>query len=576
MAVDLAIGAVAVLTVGAPMFFTRAGYSEDFTNSLWLIWEAGHHFGHSLWPSFFLNVEASGTIDGIFNPEFAFYGGPLFTIAGALSALLFDHAAIAYALVTAAGLAGAYGGCFWLARQCGVRGLLAHVPAVVMLTGAYYVTDLYGRGAWSEFMAVSSIPLVLASATHLARASRWRVWPVLALILATIVFTGSHNITLEWGVLVFGIGAMCLLAAYRPASLSWRRLLGVGALMLLSAGVNGWFLLPDLAYAGRTQIANASFNWSYTSAFDAPGVILDPLREVPSSSSTPALFVQAPVWFMLWAAIVGVASWRRPVMARLHCAWVIAALGILAMLGLLMFRWPLQHMPAALQDIQFPYRLSAYVLLLSVAFVTVAVLVLQRLAAEPGRVGGALRPLRALLVAVTLISVGLCVWQLWVPSTTQTEWYRKRDEALVPVTEVPTTWYSGPDYADNSLPLVPVVDNRVIYINPRLVNAAGNRVSVDIDVPPGPQPIATNILGGPYLVDVSGLRVVGRTADHQLSVVRIHGSSGKVRVVVSTRTSRAVVLGRAITVASTIALLALLGWLLASSWRARRARTSGR
>ena len=79
------MAAAVVLTVGAPMFFTHDGFSQDFTNALWLIWVAGHHFGHSLWPTYFLNVNASGTITGVFYPEYAFYGGPLYTATGALS-----------------------------------------------------------------------------------------------------------------------------------------------------------------------------------------------------------------------------------------------------------------------------------------------------------------------------------------------------------------------------------------------------------------------------------------------------------------------------------------------------------
>jgi hypothetical protein len=569
--VGLLVAATAILTVGGPMFFTRGGYSEDFTNTLWLIWVAGHHFGHSLWPSFFLNADASGTINGIFNPEFAFYGGPLYTAAGALSALLFNHAAIAYALITAVALSGAYGGCWWLARQCGVRGLLAHVPAIVMLSGAYYVTDLYGRGAWSEFVAVSSIPMVLAAAGELVR-RRWCVWSVLLFVVATCVFTGSHNITLEWGVLVIAVVGGALLAAYQPSGIARRRVLGLGILALLTAGINAWFLLPDITYAGRTQIGSSAFNWSYTSAFDTVGVLFDPLREVPSSSSTPALFVQAPVWFLLWALIVGVVLWRGQAMARLRRAWTVVGLGIVVVLALLLFESPWRHMPHLLLDIQFTYRLDAYVLLLSVAFVTVAVLALQRLGRQPGHSVRALRSLAALLALALAVSVGLCVWQLWEPNTAQSQWYKYRDEALAAVTSVPKTWYSGPDYADNSLPLVPVVGKRVINIDAKEVDVAGNKVSTEVNAPPGPQPIATNILGGPYLVDVSGLRVVGRTADHQLAVVRIHGTSGKVHVVIGTRTSRAVVLGRVITIVCVLAILALLGWLSVRGFIKRRRR----
>jgi len=574
--VDLLLGAVAVLVVGGPMFFTRGGYSEDFTNTLWLIWVAGHHFGHSLWPSFFLNVDAAGGINGIFNPEFAFYGGPLFTTTGALSALLFNHATIAYALVTAAALCAAYGGCWWLARQCGLRGVLAHVPAIVMLTGSYYVTDLYGRGAWSEFVAVSSIPLVIASVCDLLRARRWRVLSVVLLVVSVVAFTGSHNITLEWGVLVSVVVAACMFLAYRPLGVPWRRVLGVASLMLVAAGVNGWFLAPDIAYASRTLIASSPFNWSYTSFFETPGVLFYPLREVPVQSSTPALFVQAPVWFLAWALIAAAWLWRDAAMAGLRRAFTVVGVGMCIVLVLLLFEWPWEHLPHQLQDVQFPYRLNAYVLLLSVGLVIIGALALQRLGARHARSQGALWSIRTLLVQAVVFSVILCVWQLWAPNTAQTNWYRKRDEALVSVTTVPTTWYAPPDYSDNSLPLVAVASNRVIYIDARQLNAAGDGVSADIDVPSGPGPIATNILGGPYLVDVSGLRVVGRTADNQLAVERLHPGSGKVHVVIGTRLSRAVVLGRVLTVASVIAILALLGWIATdapSRWPLRAARS---
>jgi len=568
---DLLVAAVVVLTVGAPMFFTHDGFSQDFTNALWLIWVAGHHFGHSLWPSYFLNINAPGTVTGIFYPEYAFYGGPLYTAAGALSALLFNHATIAYAAVTAAAMSAAYGGCWWLARQCGVRGMLAHVPPVVLLTSSYYSTDLYGRGAWAEFIAVSSIPLVVASAADLLRGPRWRVPSVLMLVVSVLIFTGSHNITLEWGAIVLVAVTACMFLAYRPLSLSWRRVIGVGCLVLVSAGINAWFLIPDVAYAGRTLVGAEGFNWSNAASyFDTPGVLLNPLRLVPSQSSTPALYVQVPVWFMLWGLIAGVWLWRDPAMERLRRAWVLAAAGIIIVLCLMFFQWPWEHMPHALQEIQFPYRLGSYVTLLSVGFLIVGVLAVQRLATRAERSVGALWSIRTLLVEAVVVSLILCVWQLWVPNTHQSSYYKVRGYALASLTNTPITWGPPSDYADNSLPVVSVPANRSLSIDAHLLGAAGNRVSADIAAPPGLQPIATNIVGGTYLVNVSGLRVIGRTTSNQLVVSRLHAGAGKVHVVLGTRSSRAVVLGRAISAISALAVLLLLGWLVAKGWRARR------
>jgi hypothetical protein len=571
--IDLLVAGAVVLTVGAPMFFTDNGFSQDFTNDLWLIWVAGHHFGHTLWPSYFLNVNPPAPNAGVFNPEFAFYGGPVFTAAGALSALLFDHAIVAYALVTALALAAAYGGCWWLARQCGVRGLLTHVPPTVLLTSAYYVTDLYGRGAWAEFMAVSSIPPMVASAVHLVRAPRWRVSSALALVASVFVFTGAHNITLEWGSIVLTALALALFAAYRPSWLPWRRVLAVGCLGLVSAGVNGWFLLPDIVYANRTLISGAGFDWAGSSGFDKLDVVLNPLRMVPSQSSTPALYIQAPVWFMVWGLIVGMWLWRDAAMARLRRAWAIVVVGVAVVLWLMLFEWPWEHVPSALQDIQFPYRLASYVTLLSVGIVIVAALAMQRLAARSQSSVGRLWSLRTLLVQAIVVSVLLCLWQLWVPNTHQSSYYAVRGRALKSLTEPPKTWGSGPDYSDRWLLSTSVPANRSLTIDAGAVDAAGNHASVVLAAPPGPGPIATNILAGPYLVDVRGVNVVGHSPSG-LVVTRLHGSTGKVRLVLSTQSSRAVTLGRAITVASVLAALLLLGWLAIYGSRGRRARST--
>jgi hypothetical protein len=50
-----------------------------------------------------------------------------------------------------------------LGRQFGLRGLIAHAPTLAVVTSAYYITDLYGRGAWTEFIALSAMAAVRAS-----------------------------------------------------------------------------------------------------------------------------------------------------------------------------------------------------------------------------------------------------------------------------------------------------------------------------------------------------------------------------------------------------------------------------
>ena len=76
--------------------------------------------------------------------------------------------------------------------------------------------------------------------------------------------------------------------------------------------------------------------------------------------------------------------------------------------------------------------------------------------------------------------------------------------------------------------------------------------------PPGLQPFATNIAGGPYLVHVGGgVRVVGRTAEGYLVLQRTTAGSQPVPVELSAELSAPVVLGRITTAASAALLLAL-------------------
>src|SRR5262249_59595801 len=101
---------------------------------------------------------------------------------------------------------------------------------------------------------VSMWPLVLAASLRLVRAG-WRFWPAACLVAASVVFSGSHNITLLWGstLAVLALGVYWL-ASGRPRELPWRRIAATAALIALGVGLSGWFLLPALRYAHPTMI----------------------------------------------------------------------------------------------------------------------------------------------------------------------------------------------------------------------------------------------------------------------------------------------------------------------------------
>ena len=263
--VDVAIAeALVVLLIASPLLLTSDGFAPDFTNVMWLAGYRQDAIAAHLHPTLFLQTQQGG----VFGPLFAFYGGTLFALTGALAVILGGSTNLAFTLMTLAAIAAAYGGLFWLARQLGVRGALTHAPAIVFVTSAYYVTDLYGRGAWAEFMAVSALPLLLAASLRLVR-GRWRAGPIACLVAASVVFSGSHNITLLWGsTLTAGALVIYWLLSGRSRELPWRRMLSVAGLIALGVGLNGWFLLPDLSYAHDTIISARDAAWSEAGIFN--------------------------------------------------------------------------------------------------------------------------------------------------------------------------------------------------------------------------------------------------------------------------------------------------------------------
>lgn len=561
LGLDVFATTVIVLVVVAPLLFTDSGFALDFTNHLWLVWAASKALVQAGHPSYFINAKDIG----VFYPFFAFYGGTLYAITGAIAELTGDPVS-AFVGVTVLAVAGSYAGMLWLGRELGLRGWTAHAPALVVVTSAYYITNLYGRAAWPEFMATAALSPLIASGLHLARAKTWRAWPVLVFVVSTVIFTGSHNITLIWGSTMV---ALALLIAWlvfgAPRRLPYRRLAQVGGLGVVAVLVNAWFLLPDIAYAkdvvigGRQPPSLATF-------FNTPDVLLYPLRLVPSLSTTPALYVQAPDWFLAWGLVAGaLLLWGRPASRRLRRAWIGVAVLVVLVLGMIMVKPFLNAVPFPYDEIQFGYRLGSYLFYAVAVLVLVGALALARATSTRSQL--TVRGLRFALIGVCAISLGLCVWQLWVPNTLMLTSYKDRGEALVSANTLPRSWYDAKSYRDVKAPQVAASLERLLIIDPRWVR--GDRFDALLEVPPGSGPIQTNISAGGYFVHISGLERVGRGYSDDVVVRRIHGGSGPVHVVVETTHSLTIGLARALSILAILAILAILVVLLIRDVRSR-------
>ncbi len=555
---------VAVLVIASPELFTSNGFALDFTNHLWLVGVQERSIAAHLSPTYFTSTQA----DGVFYPFFMFYGGTLYVIGGALAALLAGQIVVSYVVLSLAAITAAYGGMLWLARQLGVRTWYAHAPALTFTTSAYYVTNIYGRGAWPEFIATSMIPLIYAAGWRLLTEERPRMRTATLFVIACLVFSGSHNITLVLGVVASGLTLGLLLLAQGTAILpAARRLLRALGLLLVAVAVNAWFLLPDISFAARTQVGMAS-ETAGAPFLDAPGLLFDPGRHVPMASGTPGLFVQLPVEFLAWALLVALVLGRRARL-RLQIAGVVLCI-VMAMMLVAITSIPVwDALPKAIRDAQFPYRVNTYVVLLIAALVLVGALI-----CEEAGLGRRVRVMRAGLLFATLFSVAICVWQLWVPNVDFKPSYRDVNRVFVSAHVVPRTWYSGTDYADASLNVLLSDPDRVLNLPATAMTS--DRVTLRVDPPSGFAPIISNVTGGPYVVSLTGgLREVGRTLGGQMVLERRpEHRTGPVSVTLRPAGGR-VSEGRIVTFAALAVLAALFIASLrrrVGAWQARHVR----
>lgn len=560
------LGACVIAVLIAPMVLTGSTFGGDWPGHLWLVDMQARNIEYLGYPSLFVQ-----STFGAFEPWYAFYGGTLYSLTGGAAVLIGGHVLVAYVASFAGAMAMAYGGFTWLAKQVGVRGWWAHVCGLMFVTSAYYLADVYARGAWPETVATSSLPLLVASGVALLRSERWRVGPVAAFVLSAILFTGSHNITLLYGSVFLVLLALAVLAAFgRRALPPRRRMLQVAGLALLSLGVNLWFLLPDVAYEGHTVIAQSFTYVPHIEGGTAPALILDPFRH-SLVYGYPTFDMQLPTLALLWAAAALAICWRT-----LSIAWRRMAIGLLVIslpfLALLFIPALWHAVPHIFWAIQFPFRLVTYPTYCAVGLVMIALLALTR----TGRTTGT-TALVAIGVVIIAVEFAQAVNEQWgTPSS-----LGSRAEAFPGGNKLPSFWTRFATYLefqDVSMPVraatIPEVPGLTYYngqeanVVPLPVTVPKNSYSITF-TPPKTGTLNTEVVTGPYLVAVHGARLVGRTPYSEMLIEVQKPASGPITVTFGTAHTRPILLGRWATFISILCLLALLAWLGVRDLRAR-------
>jgi hypothetical protein len=548
---QLAALAVPVLAIGAlawPLVLTHSVFYFDWVTHLWYVWQQGLALRADHAPTFFVNNGHA-----VFEPLYAFYGGTLYTLAGALSLLLGDAPVAAYVLTYVLAFAAAYGGWLWLGRMAGLGRWQAQVPAVVYVTSAYYLQLLYSSGDLPAFVGASMVPPLIASALSVLRADRLRLGPAAALVASGVVFFGSHAITILWGTTLMAVAALVTVACV-PAA---RRLLTrAGAVRLAglavpSALLSAWYLLPAIAYASHTWLGGGEgkgrLYWEGSVREHMSIVSVGHLFTLSSAESFPGApnsTARLPILVIAWVLVSG-ALYVRAGAEQTWLRILLVASGMALLVGVVMTHAGLLlALPQPYTTLQYSVRLESFVVA-GVAGAVLATLVLARNSA------GRARQWPWALVPVLVVTGALAA----------------KEAAAFPPAEpgigrtLQMRFYQRPlsDYADASLPHLDGAGNLPRVVFPPST-AHDDHASTVVHLPPG-QLVDSNVGGGPELVKVTGARIVGidPTFDDVLEVgANTGGRTGGApteTISLSTAEGAPIVVGRLLTLAAALALL---------------------
>jgi hypothetical protein len=567
LAVSLGAPLLLIAALAAPLLFADTTFNPDWLNHLWYMWHQSLAIRANGVPSLYLNYSR-----GVFYPLYAFYGGTLYALAGSLSLLLGNAPLDTYVLTYLLGFLAAYGGWYWVSREFGLTRPLAHAPAIVFVTSASYLMLIYGLGDWAEFLAVSAMPLMIASGLSVVRADRLRPGPAVALAGSCILFFGSHLLTVIWGsTLLILVGSAILLCVPDAR----RRLTRAGAirasaLILPAVMVNAWFLLPTVAYEAHTVIAENYPHFRVLLRTTSYTVAANHLFTISRANTAgTVLTLSLPILAMGWILLSIPLSLRA---ARLD-TWMrilLILVGATALITLLMTHVGLiLALPRLYSTLQFSFRLESYVLL-GISGAMLAALVLTSSGGPRAKLWNwALAP-------IAIVSIVGAIEQVDGHSIGL-----QRGAALSSYLK-PTFEQEGLlNYVDDRLP---VLRKRLPRVEFPPGSAAGDPISVIVRAAPGRR-VDTNIRSGPDLVHITGARIVGvdAEADDVLEVSRPGRPSGQVasnrrgagtttRISVGPAEHLPIILGR---VLSVLALLVLaLELVLLPTWRRSRSRAA--
>ncbi|MCZ4495299.1 MAG: hypothetical protein JWP53_4230 [Conexibacter sp.] len=377
-------------------FLIRQNAWIEWSNALWLLQlQAAHVRGTGI-PSGFIHLPYE-----TFYPQQALYGGWTFSVLAYPAVVL--GAWPVFAFTTVGAFVGIERGTTWFARNLGVARTVAPLLGLAVVATPYVVSDLYGRGAWTELVAFAAAALAFGAGTAVLRApGRLPLGPAVGLVAAVAVTAGTHNLTLLLAALLapFILGVAFLGGALTT---TWRRLLQAAVLVVAGVGLVALFLLPAVDYGPDTWIAREDVTiivHNALASYSTAGNLLSPWPRMPKGA-TGALYAHASLILLLWPIAAAIVL-RGRLTRRTGWALALTAVVEIVLFWVLIHPAVWSHFPRAIQTVQFPFRLIPW---LGLVGVTAAAVLLR--GSAPGRL---VASLRVLVGAQVLLALGIAVF----------------------------------------------------------------------------------------------------------------------------------------------------------------------
>jgi len=504
----------------------------DWENHVWLIGYFGEYFArHHAFPV------AIHTRQLIGMPFPVFYGFLFYPIAGLLSAVAGGNLALRIIIF------------LLLLLECAqVRKTIAVVSgstrlgtlaAYMTVTAVYPLTNLYNRGAITEFVALSllvtSVCLWLRIGFLDNEKQVWRNGLLGFLLFA--VSAGTHPITAVLGGALFG---MVVLGVILRAPRGPRLYAAIAGALLLLVVLTPW--LYSLAqFRSRLSIEQISGHLNFYPDIDSLSARFSPVlfRDRAAPGTTPGLdaVVNVPLLvlagYLLYESAKCLVSRRKPLSASFVFG-VAAMAGFAVLASVSSSERLLAHVPAPLSVLQFAYRLVGYLdLLLLIAMALLLYFLRDRLGGIAAGVRTCLL-IAGLLNTTSLIMKYRHILSAMRPGAPEGSGFAENRSALL---NLPPTLYSARDYAIRDVNR-PAVAEQCVHRRAALPVGVGEKFGI-----PGesnvaasePIRVVTNVLEFPWnRVFVNGSAVtpcasVPAAADKDLVVFAVSSGTAAVR-----------------------------------------------